>query len=523
MSPIGFSVTYGINTIPVCLIDLDPTDSSILTNSDSLKRQAVNLTCTVQSDTGLPTATTRTLTFSGLYDGLSPSQSVGSASYNAVVKGNAQILLETYSKIPGFCNMGTNPYQIVNNFLSDLNGDGAQNFGGLEQATLQMLTTDSINALQYYYNCVLAILTVQKSGFYDNLISSDALNNGFTKLLQGTNYLANVSKALDIMTSNFDTSAITDVQADLGSTFKSLGTGVLDMYMQGPDRLWENLLNFYGSCGCNLVPANNKIFVVPDNGFVYFDHSSYSSGKSGQINAAFPADYSSYSYNDNGYVSIGAVGIVANNQISFNGFAFNPLFLRGSFIGPDSLPGSAIVELPDHIFAMVDSNSALEVDNYLPRLKLYTPDIPGLYTKKVTYAAAASTPAQTSQSQPTIKDLADNYAEIKYYQLRYGDRIGQIVMNFNPNWVPGTCGTLYIKIQGGNVPDGTYIDFLVQSVTHRVSVSAPTTGTSMTVVTFSCGRVGTSPVGVTSDAFFQYDSGKMATVQSNFLSDIGAS
>jgi hypothetical protein len=41
----------------------------------------------------------------------------------------------------------------------------------------------------------------------------------------------------------------------------------------------------------------------------------------------------------------------------------------------------------------------------------------------------------------------------------------------------------------------------------------------MTTVNFSCGRIGSSPAGVSSDKFLGYNQGKESGVQSGFLGD----
>ena len=109
-----------------------------------------------------------------------------------------------------------------------------------------------------------------------------------------------------------------------------------------------------------------------------------------------------------------------------------------------------------------------------------------------------------------------NYAEIKFYQARYGDRRGTITMSFNTNWAPGASGTLYVRETGFS------LDFWVESVTHRVDMTPPAGGSAITIINFCCGRMGTSPVGVDEDKFTGYNKSKETDFINKFISDIGA-
>jgi hypothetical protein len=117
----------------------------------------------------------------------------------------------------------------------------------------------------------------------------------------------------------------------------------------------------------------------------------------------------------------------------------------------------------------------------------------------------------------SLRDVLKNYAETKYYQARYGDRQGSITLDFNPKWVPGTSGSLYVR------ETGTFVAFYVTGVTHRIEMGAPHNGTAMTSITFCCGRVGASPPGVEQDMYLGYNLAKEKAIQAAFLSDIGGS
>jgi hypothetical protein len=109
--------------------------------------------------------------------------------------------------------------------------------------------------------------------------------------------------------------------------------------------------------------------------------------------------------------------------------------------------------------------------------------------------------------------VLDDYAQSVLYQARYGDRTGSVTMEFNPNWVPGTGGSIFIK------ETKTYIHFNVTAVTHTISTAAPNTGTAITSVSFNCGRVGSSPSGLSSYKYFGYDSGKENGIKGSYIGD----
>jgi hypothetical protein len=88
-------------------------------------------------------------------------------------------------------------------------------------------------------------------------------------------------------------------------------------------------------------------------------------------------------------------------------------------------------------------------------------------------------------------------------------------MDFNPNWVPGTSGTLYIR------ETGNFIAFYVTGVTHRIEMSVPHSGHAITSITFCCGRMGASPPGVDADLFLGYNLAKEQAIQAAFVADIG--
>jgi hypothetical protein len=112
------------------------------------------------------------------------------------------------------------------------------------------------------------------------------------------------------------------------------------------------------------------------------------------------------------------------------------------------------------------------------------------------------------------EELLLNYGETVFYQKRYGDRQGSITLDFNPDWVPGTGGSLYIR------ESNMFINFYVTSVTHQVDTSPPSNGSAITIINFCCGRMGPNPPGTKEYKFFGYNRDKEKAIQEAFVKDI---
>ena len=117
--------------------------------------------------------------------------------------------------------------------------------------------------------------------------------------------------------------------------------------------------------------------------------------------------------------------------------------------------------------------------------------------------------------------FADQWAELRYYQLKYTDRMGGLGMLFNPNCAPGAVGTAYLRAPG------VYIDFFVTEVVHEIRLSAPDHGQAATHIGFNCGRMGSyteagalAPGLKQLDLFDGFDATKSGKVAAAFVKDI---
>jgi hypothetical protein len=116
--------------------------------------------------------------------------------------------------------------------------------------------------------------------------------------------------------------------------------------------------------------------------------------------------------------------------------------------------------------------------------------------------------------------FADQWAQLRYCQLKYTDRMGGIGMLFNPNCSPGAIGTIYLRAPG------VYIDYFVTEVSHEIRLGVPDHGSATTNIGFNCGRMGmyqSAPLSTglpKLDLFDGFDATKSAKVAAAFVKDI---
>jgi hypothetical protein len=294
-------------------------------------------------------------------------------------------------------------------------------------------------------------------------------------------------------------------------------------FTRGPNTLLDNYLNFLQEINCTLIISNTKMFVVPYNSFLKQPHGNIGEGEiQYKPNRAGPADYDSYVYNDNGYKDIAYVIILGAGVFgggTNTGENIHDRFVTATHKAPKS-NASGVLAVKAHPWMMasasqtqgkdaIDLKRAIENGSISPFVTPFEASL-----NAIQKPTAARQKEKKTNLESTMKEIMDNYAETKFYQARFTDRTGMLHMNFNPDWVPGTGGTFFVR------ETGMWIDFYVTNVTHNISTSAPNQGDATTTVNFCCGRMGKDPEGVTSDKFLGYDQGKENSVRQNFLSDI---
>lgn len=539
VTPVGVSINHSVGSIPTATIDLAPDDpgvikilggaKGVLADVDQAKRkEEITINISTKTYTGKPERDNNSLEFVGYLDGLSLGNTVGGNSYQAIIKGKQQVLLEITTMTPGLYPTSINIYKIpgwgglVNAQAPD---QGAERAWGIVTAT-QGIKLDQ-PPIQAYTDILRELIDIQLNR-WQLFVGTEKLVTERTSLEKTFNdprYKKALTRAKE-MFADIDFTAIEGGAHDsLVTSYPFVSGKLLSIFSSGSNILLENYMNFLSYMGCSLIFSNNKMYVIPINSMIKQPTSAPGFRQlQDEPNAANPADYNSYLYNDNGYRDILSVLVTCPENIG-GLFLGGPTFASGAlgeYIEEDGLTqASGVLVVPIHPFMLLAHHTDRPSDAKDAKSRLDSVS-ESMYDTKKAYEsvkqqvkqAYVSRDKEKKESQAEfLKPLSDNYAEIKFYQARYADRQGTITMDFNPGWVPGTGGRLYIR------ETGMFIAFYVNSVTHRVDMSAPNAGTAMTIVNFNCGRIGSSPAGVSEDKFFGYDIGKEKKIQEAFLQD----
>jgi len=542
VTPIGVTVSYAVGGVPTAHVDLAPAGpgvikidgkpSGILENVDANKRKNdITIDISVSTFTGeIGKRKTSKLKFIGLLDGLTIGNVIGGNTYQAVLKNKAQRLLELTTLTPGLLPASINVYRVPTwgvTYDPDQDDNKAVRSWAAIQGGGQVDFSKS--PIETYTDVMKWIVSQQESKWRDYL-QSEKLASGdlpFAKIFDDPRYKKALSDAKELF-NNVDYSAVTtgtskDAAATKGLVMKEMAR----IFTSGPNILLENYMNFLAHIGCTLIFSNTKIFVVPVNSVI---NQEYKPPNDRQLqdrpNAAYPADYSSYTYNDTGYRDLASV-IVTIEGYTGGTYIGGASFERGAtvhYTAPKELSNaSGVLVVRANPFMMLSATAPIVSDAKTSRQKFdqsdasMMPDIGALsyssYVGKLTSMIGESEKKKQDVYKDYLKTTLENYAETKYYQERFHDRRGSITMDFNPDWVPGTSGSLYIR------ETEMFVAFYVTDVTHRIDMSPANSGSAMTVVSFSCGRMGAKPLGVKKDVYLGYDLDKEKAVQKAFIAD----
>lgn len=520
VDPMGVTISYGVNMIPVCMIQVNPVNSPLIQSSDTYKknRTKVSVVAKVQN---------QSLSFEGYYDGLSINYSYGSVVYNAVIKSNQQLLLESNAQIPGLSAGGLNPFTRSGFMGKEISGDNGD-VEKIENLVLGKIKVDvgDIPLIKLYSDILIAVLDAQTNDAYiQEFQPKDQESQDVTMLydfFKNADFKAKTKQALAILQQDFDMTATDKINPKLGNaTRQDILISLIESFLKGPNSVWESMVSYYSGLGCCLLCSKKKIFLLPDNGFITPKSSGYSLHKRGIVNEALPADYSSFSVNDNGYKNIGYVAIVQDLSNALNFFG-NQQYFKGGYPkkGQQSdSPQGAVAILSNHPFIYLSGEVGRNSTGSGKVAKSYgerTSNVPGGKQQfdGIKTDEEGVEKAYDEDYYTFLRDVVDNYAETKYFQIRYGDRTGDILMDFNNNWVPATSGVLYSK----QIEQKLF--FMVQSVTHNISISASNSGSASTSINFNSCRSGQAPLSIDTDKLYNYNQGDMISVQSKFLADI---
>lgn len=532
-TPTGVSITYRIDAVPSALIDLAPGDAGLVKISegsagfgdiDAKKRvQDVDINISVSSYAGDKGKIKKTLRFSGLFDGLSITNMVGGNTYQAVVKNKAQVLAELTTLTPGVYPTSINIFRNPNFGISKNKSDfSARLWRKFEAESLKI----SKGPIEFYKNILLKVLTLQQ-GTWKDFIGTEKLPSGdnpFDKIFEDQRYKKSVEIGKALL-SDMDTSAVSSGPVSNSCNHTQIISAISKMFTNSPNILLDNLRAFLSYMGCTLIFSNSKMYVVPINSMLKQPTNTPDYRQlQNSPNHANPANYNSYVYNDTGYRDIGMVMVTLEGQ-TLGASVGNLSSDRGNlihFAAPKELSNSCgILVVKAHPWMTL--SAAAPTGAVAPEARTRADDKQDSLTddsyssfdshlSKLASKRASDDESRTTKANEYLKTILENYAETKFYQERYNDRYGTITMDFNPDWVPGTGGTLYIR------ETAMFVAFYVNSVTHRVDMHAPSSGTAMTVVNFSCGRMGKDPHGA-DDLYLGYNIGKEQAIQKAFISD----
>jgi hypothetical protein len=540
VTPVGLSLNFSVGAIPTCTVDLAPqgpgiikivnAGSGVLANPDSKKRTEVKVSVKVRSRDGAGGTTNHGLSWTGLLDGLSIGNTVGNNTYQAVLKGKAQTLLELTTLTPG---LHATSIDIYKNPLYSVTGSTQEDNRAEEffSSTEWSAALDpSLNPIEWYTKFLTHCLELQSGGYEKFLGKLETVDAEVVlqEVFSDERYKQAIQDGLRLFQS-IDTSYVDSGKMSSLKVGNANGMGILKtMFSTGPNVVLENYLNFLRFVGCSIVCGNEKIFVVPEKSFIKGEHSAPGKKSSSSTpNKANPADYNSYIYNDNGYRDICAV-ILANPMPvggdQLHDEKFEHCLVAHYIDKQQTTKASGVLVIREHPFTMYsDSNENAPKDAKEMKERA---DNGGesYYPAPYNYGGQPAKEDQRERAQEkydnyqeTLTEVMNNYAETKFYQARYADRQGSITLEFNPNWAPGATGVLFVR------ETKFFLDFFVESVTHRIDMSPPAGGTAITVVNFSCGRLGTSPIGVDKDQFLGVSKGTEKAFIGSFLGDIGAS
>jgi hypothetical protein len=371
------------------------------------------------------------------------------------------------------------------------------------------------------------IIEKQKSG-WQSFCGLEKLASGqppFEAIFSDKRYKKALNEASEVF-KNIDLSGVVGGKADSALASSAMVSDkIKEAFTSGSNIILENYMNFLSWMGCSVIFSNSKMYVVPANS-VLKQSKEYPAKRQIQSkpNTAGPADYNSYSYNDNGYRDISSI-IVSTGGVVAGHYLGGVTFDNGAIAHFSEQQGlsqaSGVMVVRAHPFMYIVASGPTNEDSNKLRQDI---DNKGksMYDFKKSYKDGmkiAKTQAKKAKKkknniQDSLKDVLDNFAETKFYQMRYQDRQGSITLDFNPNWVPGTGGSLYIR------ETAMFIHFHVTSVTHRIDMGPPNHGSAITVVNFNCGRIGDNPAGTESDKFLGYGSDKEKGIQESFIGDI---
>ena len=543
LKPSGVVVRYGINTIPYATLDLTPRDLPLICDLELHRRAPIRIQ--INSKHGC-------LVFKGLIDGSSISHSVGDMRMQLIVKSPFQLLNEINPKLLGYHSSGVDFTRRVEALTIQKQNDQYKTL------TMAIASVAHMNLTKPFIEGILEVLkAVITSQINWRYILSVTGPSG-QAAVQAAQAMGQVHLEIAMVLLNSIDTSYVPTSLTLADYFTS--NLVLENICESRNNLWEIFLSLLELAGCALVVANTKAFVVPNSGFLKQSHKAYIQPQEYSTipNILYPVQYNSLNFNDNGYKDISGVYIQADdrNRSGVDGF-FKDVRSggKGGIIG-ETMPyvinfnnaatqaaksraaSKAVGEARPHTKPLMSEEEfnkfqeGSSVGQTPKSYESYVKSEEGQHAvinadssndDKAVAAYTEDTNAANQEAIDKIKFLADQWAQLSYYRLKYTDRMGGISTMFNPNFAPGCVGSVYLRYPG------VYIDFFVTEVTHEIRVAAPDTGIASTNIIFNCGRMGSLTSSLLSagldsfNLFENYDATRSYELAAAYVSDIKAS
>lgn len=505
--PNGVSIYYPMNEIPVVELDLDANALALICDFEQYRRALV--TVEVLTTKGC-------LYFDGLVDGLSFAQTQGSISNKLIIKNRFQLLREVVPKLPGLTVGSANPYQRNNSLKVD--GDSPDQL--INKVLLTAYAKSQLNARglsipRFIINFTIAVLD-ELERVPLALANAPSLRPYLEIVQQSEAFRAARFPLIRGLLLSLDTQAVDGSNITAGDS--TLFEMILQTFINSEEDLFSTLVNLLNAFGCSLIFGNTIGYVVPDAGFLSQPHfSKINVTKHSSIpNVIFPAEYTDFSFNDNGYKDIKGVILDAGPNVNDPMQNYGLRIDTGRYFDPTvSVGGIMVAPLPRYMtpalyYAFLTENSGNHKVIQSGQAQAASKTDPDKIL------AAIRNPAPSFDAYLKKRyEILDNMAQMEYLKAKYSDRSGSIVAIFDTGWAPGAIGTIYTR------NPGTYIDMFVTSVNHQFRISS-NSAQANTYISFRCGRVGNNAAGTGLGKvnFHEYDYLKARAYCNRFINNV---
>lgn len=521
--PIGATIRYGINTIPYASLELSPKNLNLICDIEKYRRRPVRLD--ILSKNGC-------LTFNGLIDGISITQAIGDMRMSLVVKNAFQLLNEINPKLVGYHSSGIDFTKRINVLRL------APSLTPFKSLVMMLQLGIKPNLDKTLFAGVVDLLKSFLNSQIDTVLMPILFN---TPQMEGAIAAA---KEVSLLQTTMGVKLLDSINCELTKSKYTLGdyrlaSMIFESISSTKSNLYEVLLAILDSMACALVIGNKTAFIVPNTGFLKQKHESGVKFKkySAIPNIVYPAQYNNVSFNDSGFRDIRGVYVQGNpaNTSVVDGWFMDPSGGLGGIVG-EYMPyalcfystmqkaeqrklvavAAADSKSPNTPLAPVGNNST-EAEQ---KLQVW---VDAMWMANASDAATKVAATDTDTTIKETREFANEWAKIRYCQLKYGDRTGGISGMFNPNFAPGCLGSVFLR------RPGVYIDFLVTDVVHELRMSAPDTGVATTNLGFNCGRIGSLTSSIISAGvdklgiLSEFDADSSAKIAQAFVTDVRGS